>query len=216
MSGWIKICGIKTPEAIDAAARAGATHAGFNFYPPSPRATSPDNAGAIAARAPGLRSVAVVVDADDELLHAISAGLHPQMWQLHGDESHERVAAIRNMFRVPVIKAIAITSKHDVGRARAYEKVADWLLFDAKPEALPGGNGLAFDWQLIAKANWSKPWMLSGGLTPANVAVGIRTTHATGVDVSSGVEKARGEKDPALIERFVAAARTAFSESTDE
>jgi phosphoribosylanthranilate isomerase len=216
MSGWIKICGIKTPEAIDAAARAGATHAGFNFYPPSPRATSPDNARAIAARAPGLRSVAVVVDADDKLLHEISAGLHPQMWQLHGDESLERVTEIRNMFRVPVIKAIAINSKHDVGRARAYEKVADGLLFDAKPEALPGGNGLAFDWQLIAKATWSKPWMLSGGLTPSNVAEGIRVTQTRGVDVSSGVEKSRGEKDPALIERFVAAARTAFSESIDE
>jgi phosphoribosylanthranilate isomerase len=141
----------------------------------------------------------VVVDADDKLLHEISAGLHPQMWQLHGDESPERVTAIRNMFRVPVIKAIAIASKHDVARARAYEKVADWLLFDAKPDALPGGNGLAFDWQLIAKAAWSKPWLLSGGLTPGNVAEGIRVTQARGVDVSSGVEKSRGEKDPALI-----------------
>jgi phosphoribosylanthranilate isomerase len=216
MSGSIKICGIKTPEAIDAAARAGATHAGFNFYPPSPRSISPEEAGALAARAPGVRNVAVVVDADDELLHAISAGLHPQMWQLHGDESHERVTAIRNMFRVPVIKAIAIASKHDVGRARGFEKVADWLLFDAKPEALPGGNGLAFDWQLIAKANWSRPWLLSGGLTSANVAEGIRVTQTRGVDVSSGVEKSRGEKDPALIERFVAAARTAFSESSSE
>lgn len=214
MSGWIKICGIKTAEAIDAAARAGATHAGFNFYPPSPRAITPDDAGAIAKGAPGLRSVAVVVDADDQLLHEISAGLHPQMWQLHGDESLDRVTAVRNMFRVPVIKAIAIANRHDVARARAYEKVADWLLFDAKPDALPGGNGLAFDWQLIAKSNWSKPWLLSGGLTPANVAEGIRTTHARGVDVSSGVEKSRGEKDPALIERFVAAARTAFSESS--
>lgn len=215
MSGTIKICGIKTPEAIDAAARAGATHVGFNFYPPSPRSISPGEAGAIAARAPGVRSVALTVDADDKLLHDISAGLHPQMWQLHGDESPERVIAIRNMFRVPVIKAIAISSKHDVARARAYEKVADWLLFDAKPDALPGGNGLAFDWQLIAKANWSKPWMLSGGLTPANVAQGIHITHARGVDVSSGVEKSRGEKDVGLIERFVAAARTAFSESTE-
>jgi phosphoribosylanthranilate isomerase len=213
MSGAIKICGIKTAEAIDAAARTGATHAGFNFYPPSPRAISPDEAGAIASRAPGLRSVAVVVDADDKLLHEISAGLHPQMWQLHGDESPGRVTEIRNMFRVPVIKAISIASKHDVSRARGFEKVADWLLFDAKPDLLPGGNGLAFDWQLIAQARWTKPWLLSGGLTPANVAVGIRTTHATGVDVSSGVEKSRGEKDPALIERFVAAARAAFSES---
>jgi len=215
MSGWIKICGIKTAEAIDAAARAGATHAGFNFYPPSPRAISPEAAGVIANSAPGLRSVAVVVDADDQLLRAISDGMHPQMWQLHGDESPERVTDIRNRYHVPVIKAIAIASKHDVARARAFEKVADWLLFDAKPDALPGGNGLAFDWQLIAQARWTKPWLLSGGLTPANVANGIRTTHATGVDVSSGVEKSRGEKDPALIESFVKAARKAFLESNE-
>lgn len=213
MSGAIKICGIKTAEAIDAAARAGATHVGFNFYPPSPRAVSPDQAGALAARAPGLRSVALTVDAGDKLLHDISAGFHPQMWQLHGNETPERVAAIRNMFRVPVIKAIAIAGKADLARAHAYAGVADWLLFDAKPDALPGGNGLAFDWQLIAGETWKKPWLLSGGLTATNVADGIKATHAAAVDVSSGVEVARGEKDPALIERFVAAARRAFSES---
>ena len=157
--------------------------------------------------------MALTVDADDATLHAISAGLHPQMWQLHGDETPERVAAIRNMFRVPVMKAIAIASQDDVARAHAYETVADWLLFDAKPDALPGGNGLAFDWQLIAERKLAKPWMLSGGLTPANVAEAIRVTHARGVDVSSGVEKSRGEKDPGLIERFVATARAAFAEN---
>jgi phosphoribosylanthranilate isomerase len=213
MSGWIKICGIKTAEAIDAAARTGATHAGFNFYPPSPRATSPDEAHRIAERAPGLRSVAVVVDADDKLFREISDGLHPQMWQLHGDETPERISEIRNRYRVPVIKAVSIASKADVARAHAYESVADWLLFDAKPEALPGGNGLAFDWQLIAGETWKKPWLLSGGLTPDNVGDAIKATHAVAVDVASGVEKSRGEKDPALIERFVASARKAFSES---
>jgi phosphoribosylanthranilate isomerase len=212
MSGAIKVCGIKTAEAIEAAARAGATHAGFVFYRPSPRAISPEEAGSIAARAPGLRSVALTVDADDATLHAVSSGLHPQMWQLHGDESPERVIAVRNMFRVPVMKAVAIASADDVARAHAFERAADWLLFDAKPDSLPGGNGLAFDWQLIAKENWTKPWMLSGGLTPANVTEAIRTTHARGVDVSSGVEKSRGEKDASLIERFIANARAALAE----
>jgi phosphoribosylanthranilate isomerase len=160
-----------------------------------------------------LRSVALTVDADDEILHAISAGLHPQMWQLHGDEPPERVAQIRNMFRVPVMKAVAIESKVDLARAYAYEQWADWLLFDAKPGALPGGNGLAFDWTLIAEETWTKPWFLSGGLTPDNVAEAIRTAHARGVDVSSGVEKSRGEKDPSLIESFVLRARAAFAES---
>jgi phosphoribosylanthranilate isomerase len=208
----VKICGIKTPEAIDAAARAGATHAGFNFFKESPRSISPTAAGAVAARAPGVRMVALTVDADDDLLRAISAGLHPQMWQLHGAETPERIAAIRNAFRVPVIKAIAIESRDDIERAHSFESAADWLLFDAKPGALPGGNGLAFDWKLIAGETWRKPWLLSGGLTPENVADAIRTTHALGVDVSSGVEKSRGEKDPALIERFIANARAAMAE----
>lgn len=212
MSGVIKICGIKSVEAIEAAARAGATHVGLNFYRKSPRHVSPDEAGRIAAHAPGLRTVALTVDADDATLHAISAGLHPQMWQLHGTETPQRVAAIRDMFKVPVIKAVAIESKTDMARAYTYEQAADWLLFDAKPGALPGGNGLAFDWRLIADETWTKPWFLSGGLNAGNVAEAIRTAHARGVDVSSGVEKAPGEKDPILIERFVATARAAFAE----
>jgi phosphoribosylanthranilate isomerase len=209
MSGAIKICGITTAEAIDAAARAGATHAGFVFHAASPRAISPTAAGEIAARAPGLRSVALTVDADDATLHAISAGLHPQMWQLHGGETPERIAAIRAMFRVPVMKAVAIESQADVARAHAYESIADWLLFDAKD----GGSGFAFDWRLVAEERWKKPWLLAGGLNAGNVAEAIRTTRARGVDVSSGVEKSRGVKDAALIERFVAAARAAFAES---
>lgn len=212
MSGTIKICGIKTADAIDAAAR-GATHVGFNFFPKSPRYIAPEEAGVIAARAPGLRSVALTVDADDALFRAISDGLHPQMWQLHGDESVERIAEIRNRYRVPVMKAVSIASKDDVARAHSFENAADWLLFDAKPDALPGGNGLVFDWKLIAGETWKKPWMLSGGLTAANVKDAVRTTHARGVDVSSGVERTRGEKDPALIEQFIAAAKAAFVES---
>ncbi len=211
MSGSVKICGIRTAEAIDAAARAGATHAGFVFYAKSPRNISASEAGTLAARAPGLRTVALTVDANDETLHEISAGLHPQMWQLHGDETPERVSAIRNTFRVPVMKAIAIETAADITRARTYERVADWLLFDAKPGALPGGHGLAFDWKLIAGEKWTKPWMLSGGLNLDNIAEAIRTTRTHAVDVSSGVEQSRGHKDPQLIERFVATARTAFA-----
>jgi phosphoribosylanthranilate isomerase len=213
MSIAVKICGIKTAEAIDAAARAGATHAGFNFYPASPRSVTPADAGKLAERAPGVRSVALTVDADDTTLHAISAGLHPQMWQLHGNETPERVAAIRQTFRVPVIKAVAISRKADIALARKFEAVADWLLFDAKPDALPGGNGLVFDWQIIAGEKWTKPWFLSGGLTPANVADAVRTTRTHAVDVSSGVESTRGHKDVKLIESFVASARAAFAES---
>ena len=211
MSIAVKICGVKTADAIDAAARAGATHVGFNFYPKSPRYVSAAEAGKLAERAPGLRSVALTVDASDDTLHEISAGLHPQMWQLHGDEPPERVSAIRNMFRVPVMKAIAIETAADIARARTYEHVADWLLFDAKPGELPGGNGLVFDWNLIAGQTWTKPWMLSGGLSAENVADAIRLTRTHAVDVSSGVESARGQKDPQLIERFVAAARLAFA-----
>ena len=127
---------------------------------------------------------------------------------MSGAEPVERVTAIRNMFRVPIMKAIAIESAADVARAHAYEHAADWLLFDARN----GGGGRAFDWKLIAAEKWSKPWMLAGGLTPDNVAEAIRTTHARGVDVSSGVEKSRGEKDPTLIERFIATARKTFAE----
>jgi phosphoribosylanthranilate isomerase len=213
MSIAVKICGVKTAEAMDAATRAGATHIGFNFYTQSPRYVAPEEAGRLARRAPGVRAVALTVNADDETLRAISVGLHPDMWQLHGDETPERVLAVRDMFRVPVMKAVAIESKVDIARAYTYEQCADWLLFDAKPGALPGGNGLAFDWHLIAEETWTKPWFLSGGLTPGNVAEAIRIAHARGVDVSSGVEKSRGEKDPALIENFVLRARAAFVES---
>jgi phosphoribosylanthranilate isomerase len=213
MSMAVKICGLKSAEAVEAAARAGATHLGFNFFKESPRSVAPPRAYELAMLAPGLRAVALTVDADDATLDEIVAKAHPRMLQLHGAESAARVSEIKARYRLPVMKAIAIETAADVKRAHGYEAVADILLFDAKPDALPGGNGLVFDWQLIAKEKWSKPWMLSGGLTAANVAEAIRITHAHGVDVSSGVEKSRGEKDPALIERFIAAARSAFAES---
>ena len=213
MSGWIKICGVKTADAIDAAARAGATHIGFNFFPKSPRYVTPNEASELAAGTGRMRSVALTVDADDETLRAIASAFRPDMWQLHGDEPPARIEAIRNQFGLPVMKAVAIEAKADVAHARKFDQAADWLLFDAKPGALPGGNGLAFDWQLIAEETWTKPWFLSGGLTPGNVADAIRIAHARGVDVSSGVEKSRGHKDPQLIEQFALRARTAFAES---
>ena len=209
----IKICGIKTPEAVQAAARAGATHVGFVFFKESPRLVAAVRAGELAKLAPALKTVALTVDADDAALDAIVRDARPNILQLHGSETPARVAEIKARHRLPVMKAVAISSAEDVERAHDYEAVADILLFDAKPDALPGGNGLAFDWNLIAKEKWSKPWVLSGGLNPDNVADAIRTTHARGVDVSSGVETSRGEKDAKLIERFIASARTALAES---
>lgn len=212
MTPAIKICGIKTAAAIDTAAQAGATHLGFNFYDASPRLVSTADAAALSRRVPALESVALTVDATDALLDQIVREAAPSLLQLHGSETPERVSFIKSRFGLRVMKALAIASPADVRHARAYEHIADILLFDAKPDALPGGNGLTFDWQLIANEKWSKPWMLSGGLTPDNVAGAIRTTRARGVDVSSGVERSRGEKDPVLIERFIASARQTFAE----
>ena len=212
MTPAIKICGIKTAAAIDTAAQAGATHLGFNFDDASPRLVSTADAAALSRRVPALESVALTVDATDALLDQIVREAAPSLLQLHGSETPERVSFIKSRFGLRVMRALAIASPADVRRARAYEHIADILLFDAKPDALPGGNGLTFDWQLIANEKWSKPWMLSGGLTPDNVAGAIRTTRARGVDVSSGVERSRGEKDPVLIERFIASARQTFAE----
>jgi len=211
MSVVVKICGIKTEQAAEAAAHAGATHLGFNFFTDSPRFIEPRRAYELSTHAPALRRVAVTVDADDRTLDDIVGNAHPQMLQLHGAETQERVREIKARYRLPVIKAIAIAEADDVRQAHAYEGVADLLLFDAKPAILPGGNGLAFDWTLIAGETWRAPWLLSGGLNAGNVAEAIATTSARGVDVSSGVEKSRGEKDPELIETFVAAARAAFA-----
>lgn len=213
MSNAVKICGVKTAEAVDAAKRAGATHLGFNFFKDSPRFVAMELAYELALRAPGLKAVALTVDADDEALDAIVAKAHPRTLQLHGSETPARVREVKARYRLPVMKAIAIATATDVKRAHDYETDADILLFDAKPGQLPGGNGLTFDWQLIAGEPWSKPWLLSGGLTPDNVAGAIRATHARGVDVSSGVESERGVKDTKLIERFVAAAHAGFAES---
>ena len=200
-----KICGISTAEAAAAAVRGGAAFIGFVFFAKSPRAVTPAEA-ALLARAVSIPKVGLFVDADDQAIAAALPAL--DFLQLHGHETPTRVAQLRARFGKPVIKAVPIATTEDIARARDYEGVADWLLFDAKPRPdaeRPGGNGLAFDWQLIAGTRWSKPWLLSGGLTPENVAAAIAATGATAVDVSSGVESAPGRKDLGRIAAVLAA-----------
>lgn len=209
MSASAKICGLKTPETIAAAVGDGAAYIGFNFYPRSPRSVTPEDAARLAAKVPpSVSTVALVVDADDALIDRIAEALAPDILQLHGGETPERVGAIRARTGRRVMKALAIATPDDIARARTYESSADLLMFDAKPPpgGLPGGNGLAFDWQLLKDSTWTRPWLLAGGLTPANVAEAIRATGATRVDVSSGVEDSPGVKSPEKIRQFLAAA----------
>lgn len=207
----VKICGLKDPENLQAALDGGAALVGFVFYPRSPRAVSPAEAAMLIHQVPsGIERVGLFVDPDDATLSQTLAIAPLSMVQLHGSETPERVAAVRALCQRPVMKAIALANTADLTRARLFEPVADRLLFDAPPpattDALPGGNGDAFDWRLLAGQHWSRPWMLSGGLTADNVATAIRQTAAPAVDVSSGVEISRGQKDPALIRAFLIAA----------
>jgi len=213
MSLIIKICGLKTPETLEAAIAAGADWVGFVFFAKSPRNVSLDEAEAL-GQIVGSRAKKVVlsVDADDAALADIEKALKPDFHQLHGHETPERVAAIRAKFGRPVIKAIGIAEAADLETARDYETATDWLLLDAKPPknaTLPGGNGLTFDWQLLAGLDLEKPFMVSGGLDPSNVGEAIAISHPAGVDVSSGVETAPGVKDPAKIRAFIELARRA-------
>lgn len=205
----VKICGVKTPAALSAAAEAGARCVGLNFFPKSPRYVTPDQARALAASAPaGLMKVALLVDPADDLVDAIAA-LPIDMIQLHGAESPARVTAVRARAGLPVMKAVGLGDAADLPALARHEAVADQILVDARPPrdaALPGGNGLAFDWRLIAGRTWARPWMLAGGLTAANVAAAIRLTGARQVDVSSGVESAPGVKDADMIRAFIRAA----------
>ena len=209
----VKICGLKTAEAVDAAVAAGADMVGFVFFPKSPRHVTVETARALAARVPaGIVRTALTVDASDDDLTAITAGGFIDLLQLHGHETPERTAAVRDKFERPVMKALPIAGPDDVTAARAYEGVADRLLFDAKPPSgatRPGGNAQAFDWGLLAGTSWSVPWLLAGGLTPENVAEAIRIAGAPGVDVSSGVESAPGVKDIGKIRAFIAASKGA-------
>lgn len=214
MSGVrVKICGLTRPADVEAAVAAGAAYVGFVFFPPSPRHLAPQAARALAlAVPPGVVKVALTVDAGDDALDALLAEVPADMLQLHGRESPARVAEVRARTGLPVMKAVGIAEAADLARIAPYEAVADQILVDAKPPpgaALPGGNGLSFDWGLIAGRRWARPWMLAGGLTPATVAEAVRRTGARQVDVSSGVEAAPGVKDPALIAAFIAAAEAA-------
>jgi phosphoribosylanthranilate isomerase len=213
MALLVKICGLKTPEALDAALEAGADMVGFVFFPPSPRNLGIQAARVLGGRVKGrAKKVALSVDATDAELTAVIEALQPDMLQLHGREAPERVASVRSRFRLPVMKALPIEQRSDLAPIRIYEKVADWLLFDGRAprEATrPGGLGKPFDWTLLQNLDLKIPFMLSGGLDPGNVVEALRITRAPAVDVSSGVERAPGHKDPQKIGAFVAAARSA-------
>lgn len=211
----VKICGLSTPEDVDAAAKAGAGYVGFVFFPKSPRNVDLDTAQNLAVMTPpGVAKVALVVNADDALLDQITGHVPLDMLQLHGSESPERVAEVRARYGLPVMKAVGVGDEDDLPKIGLYSQVADQILIDAKPPKnadLPGGNGLSFDWRLIAGKRWAKPWMLAGGLTPDNVRTAVEMTGARQIDVSSGVESASGIKDAAKIDAFVRAATTAQS-----
>jgi phosphoribosylanthranilate isomerase len=215
MTPLVKICGLSTPETLDAALQAGADVVGFVRFPKSPRHVELDRARALSAQAQGraLRAL-LVVDPDDDALAGAVEAIDPDWIQLHGSETPERVAAIRARFGRPVMKAVGIAGAADLAAVKRYAG-ADRLLLDAKPprrdDALPGGNGLAFDWRLLAGLDPSLSFMLSGGLTPDNVAQAIGLTGARAVDVSSGVESRPGLKDPSRIAAFVKAARAAWA-----
>ncbi|WP_294534063.1 phosphoribosylanthranilate isomerase [uncultured Rhodoblastus sp.] len=219
MSVLVKICGLNAPEPLEAALAGGADMVGFVFFAKSPRHVDLTLAQGLSALVGGrAQKVALVVDADDAQIAAIIEALAPDWLQLHGDEPPERVAALRRL-RLPILKAIGVAEKADLFRAAAYEGVADRLLFDAKPPkdaALPGGNGLTFDWTLIRDFSARlarKNWLLSGGLDAGNVGDALRLTGAPGVDVSSGVENAPGEKSVEKILAFIAAARAAADQA---
>lgn len=210
----VKICGLSSPAALDAALAAGADLVGFVFFPPSPRNVTPDAAGELGRRVRGRAlKVALTVDANDALIEAIVALLAPDMLQLHGKESPDRVAALRRRFGLPVMKAIAVETRADVAAVERYRGVADRLLFDARAprEATrPGGLGRPFDWRLLQDIAAGPDYLLSGGINIDNVAEALAITGAPGVDVSSGVERAPGEKDPDRIAAFIRVAREAW------
>jgi phosphoribosylanthranilate isomerase len=213
MSVLIKICGLKTPAALDAALEAGADLVGFVFFSPSPRHIGFEAARTLGARVHSrARKVAVAVDASDDLLQKCISALQPDLLQLHGKETPERVAVIRSRFGLPVMKALPISQRADLSSVRLYSKVADLLMFDARaPRAAnrPGGHGKAFDWHLLHNLALPLPFMVSGGLDAGNVGEALRVTRAQGLDVSSGVEHAPGHKDIDMIRAFIRAAREA-------
>ncbi len=209
----IKICGLSTPETVKTVLDGGASHIGFIFFPKSPRHVEPETAGGLRQAARNrAQVVAVSVNADDAALDAIVSAVAPDMLQLHGSETPERVADVKARYNLPVMKALSISNAKDLARARSYVGVADRLLFDAKPPKgaeLPGGNGVTFDWSLLHDLDGSLDYMLSGGLNASNVGEALARVHPSGLDISSGVESAPGVKDVALIEDFFASVRAA-------
>jgi phosphoribosylanthranilate isomerase len=208
----VKICGISTEEALEAAIEAGADYAGFVFFERSPRNVALDRAATLVRRAGGrIQTVALIVNAGDDAIKAIASEVRPDLFQLHGEENLERIAAIRKLTASRIVKAIKVGTPCDVAGARVYEEAADLILFDAQarsPNALPGGNGLSFDWRWLRGAAVRSDYMLSGGLRPDNVAAALKASGASAVDVSSGVETSPGRKDNGLIREFIKAAKS--------
>ncbi|TPM03849.1 phosphoribosylanthranilate isomerase [Mesorhizobium sp. B2-3-10] len=209
----IKICGLKTDQAMAAALAGGASHVGFIFFPKSPRYVEPAEAGRLreAARGKAL-AIAVTVDARDAFLDEIVEKLQPDMLQLHGSETPERVAELKARHGLPVMKALPLSEAADLERIKPFVGIPDRFLFDAKPpkgSELPGGNGVAFDWRILAGLDAGIDYMLSGGLNAANIGDALRLANPPAIDISSGVESAPGVKDPALIEQFFRAVRAA-------
>jgi phosphoribosylanthranilate isomerase len=215
MTVEVKICGLKTEAALDAALGSGADYVGLVFCAASPRNLDFETAHRLAERARGrAKIVTLLVDPDDTLLDLVVAAVAPDIIQLHGSETPQRVAEVSKRLGRPVLKAVKVADADDALGALSYAGKAHRILFDAKPVpgaagALPGGNGVPFDWEALAGVRGKLDYMLAGGLTPANVAEAIRLTGATAVDVSSGVESRPGEKDPELIRSFLHAAKTA-------
>lgn len=209
----VKLCGLNTPEAMDAAVSAGADMIGLNFYPPSPRAVTTEEGARLAQRAGArVRKAGLLVNPDDELLIRVTQSVPLDLLQLHGAIPPERVAEIRARFGLPVMLALPIAREEDLDAVTPFEPVADRFLFDAKPpktmkDALPGGNAISFDWQLLAGRSFRRPWMLAGGLTTDNVAQAVEISGAKAVDTASGVEEAPGKKSVEKIKAFVEAAR---------
>ena len=209
-----KICGINSPAALDAAARGGAFMVGFNFFPPSPRAVTPQEAAALAERAPnGPRWVGVFVDPDDETLDRTLGAVRLDLLQLHGNETPARIAEVRARFGLPVMKAIKVATAADLAVVEDFAETVERFLFDAKApksmtDALPGGNALSFDWQLLAGKDWGRPWILSGGLRLDNLANAVKISGASAVDLASGVEDRPGVKNPDLIRAFLEKAQS--------
>jgi phosphoribosylanthranilate isomerase len=220
MSLIVKICGLSTPETLDVAIAEGADMVGFVFFPPAPRHVSFASARALGEHVAGrAKKVALTVDADDAMLAAIVESLQPDLLQLHGKETPERVSSLRQRFGLPVVKALGIQAKADLDRVKNYASVVDWVLFDAKAPAdatRPGGLGKSFDWTLLSDVMPGVPVMLSGGLSATNIEEALSIARVAAVDVSSGVESAPGVKDVGKIREFIRAARRAHAHLSRE